>query len=153
MSFLSHLQPEDVKILEEDGEEITLEFGPEVVVRTQKGGLIHSIWLQELQARKTMPVSHYEITGEGEFAETPLPTTTFSRLISRAAKVLPPSPLSEQLAAQEKDELAGWQARLSVLRKQLAPLPWCDHEAEICTGSCKILEEIQELEKKCLRDP
>jgi hypothetical protein len=45
------------------------------------------------------------------------------------------------------------QHRIEYLRKKSHQLGWCEHDKDICTGMCKVIDEIRDMEKKILGDP
>ena len=146
--------PREWVILEEDEKRVVLAAANGVKIRTSKKGTIYLEWLKEMKRiAEGGPVVQLE---EGESIEPVW-------MMDRGSFPEPVTPSADDLIAreaQEKEEqeqrrvdnqeLSELHRRLDQLRRELRDRLWCQHEKDFCTGSCRILEKIRELEKQCL---
>jgi hypothetical protein len=132
------------EVVSEDGDEVTFRAGTEVF-ECHKSGVIYREWEKEARRREA-----------GGALEEPCSITVIStqpvfELFAREAaeEVKSYAPMLKLVDSQiEEREL-----RIGDLRKKAALMDWCNHEVGICTGKCKLLDEIRDIEKKILGDP
>ena len=147
--------PREWVILEEDERHVVFAAANGVKIRTSKKGTIYLEWLKEMKRiAEGGPVVEME---EGEAIE-PVWMMDRGSTLRRSVESIeaqPVTPSPEDLIAREQrrvdnQELSELHRRLEQLRRELRDRLWCQHEKDFCTGSCRILEKIRELEKQCL---
>ena len=150
--------PREWVILEEDERRVVFAVG-NAKIRTSKKGTIYLEWLKEMKriADGGSPVVELEegesiepvwMMGRGSFEAVPI-TPSADDLIAREAQEKEEQEKREQRRV-DNQELSELHRRLEQLRRELRDRLWCQHEKDFCTGSCRILEKIRELEKQCL---
>jgi hypothetical protein len=127
--------------LTEGDPEVLLQVGT-YTVQCRKNGRFYREWVKEAQRRAqggAVPDDQpYEYYIEAPLEIFRAPPAAEERM-----------PVLRLVDSQEEERLL----RLSKLRRELATIAYCNHEKDICTGECKITEEIREMEKKILGDP
>ena len=156
--------PREWIILEEDEKRVVFAAANGVKIRTSKKGTIYLEWLKEMKRiAEGGPVVELE---EGESIEpvwmidrgsNALERSTEQRSVDdeRTSYVRTEAQEKEEQEKREQrrvdnQELSELHRRLDQLRRELRDRLWCQHEKDFCTGSCRILEKIRELEKQCL---
>ena len=152
--------PREWVILEEDERRVVFAVG-NAKIRTSKKGTIYLEWLKEMKRiAEGGPVVELEegesiepvwMMGRGSTERLPnvSPTTHLTDLIRTEAQEKEEQEKREQRRV-DNQELSELHRRLEQLRRELRDRLWCQHEKDFCTGSCRILEKIRELEKQCL---
>jgi hypothetical protein len=135
------------KILKIQGDEVTFQSG-NAVFKCHKSGLIYKLWEKEYNRR-----------ANGGAVEEPLPGIVIAvresggepvfEPIGKAVAVTHYAPMVRLVDSQLEER----QYRMGDLRKKAALLDWCNHEKDICTGKCKLLDDIRAIKKKILGDP
>jgi hypothetical protein len=144
--------PREWVILEEDEKRVVFVTGKGIKIRTSKKGTIYQEWLKEMtRIADGGPVVEME---EGEAIEPVwmMRNDRFSVVERPASEAIPTQEDQEKKAQRKLDnlELSELHRRLEQLRAELRDRLWCQHEKDFCSGSCKIIERIRELEKQCL---
>ena len=147
--------PREWVILEEDEKRVVFVAGNGVKIRTTKGGSIYQAWVKEMKRiAEGGPVAEVVELQEGVVIEPVWVDRSYAapsaedRIRTEAQE----KEDQEKRAARRVDnqELSELHRRLEQLRRELRDRLWCQHEKDFCTGSCKIIEKIRELEKQCL---
>jgi hypothetical protein len=130
------------RILRMKGDEVTFRAGTEVF-RCHKSSMIYREWVKELHRREM-----------GGAMEEPgevmvINTQPIFEPIWKAEEARTYVPVLRMIDSQLEER----QHRIEGLRKKAALMDWCNHERDICTGKCKIVDEIVAIEKKMLGDP
>jgi hypothetical protein len=139
-----HVERDAVKwvVVSEDGGNVVFRAGTEVF-ECHKGGVIYREWEKEVRRREA-----------GGGVEEPSGITVIStqpvfELFPKAEEAHSYAPMLKLVDSQLEER----EFRIGDLRKRAALMDWCDHDHDICTGKCKLLDEIREIEKKILGDP
>lgn len=148
--------PREWIILEEDEKRVVFATGDGVKIRTTKKGSIYREWLKEMKRiADGGPVVEME---EGELIEpvwmvrgsVAMPVTPSPGEMLRTEAQEKEEQEKQAQRRLDREELSEIHRRLDQLRRELRDRLWCQHDKDICTGSCKIFEKIRELEKQCL---
>ena len=148
--------PREWVILEEDEKRVVFVAGNGVKIRTSKKGNIYQEWLRELKrVSEGGPVVEPVVElQEGIVIEPVWVDRSYAPPSAEDLKHTEAQEKEDQeeIARRRVDnqELSELHRRLEQLRRELRDRLWCQHEKDFCTGSCKIIEKIRELEKQCL---
>jgi hypothetical protein len=131
------------KILSTKGDEVTFQAGTEVF-RCHKSGMIYREWEKEAKRR---------VAG-GKMVE-PMPGVVIIRATEPVFQPIAKeeSPTYAPMLRLIDSQLEERQHRIGDLRKKAALLDWCNHDKDICTGKCRLIDDIRSIEKRILGDP
>ena len=146
--------PREWVILEEDDKHVVFSIG-KARVRTSKSGNIYQEWLREMKRiAEGGPVVEVVELQEGVVIEPVWVDRSYTAPSAEDRKHTEAQEKEEQEQREQRrvdnQELSELHRRLEQLRRELRDRLWCQHEKDFCTGSCKIIEKIRELEKQCL---
>ena len=146
--------PREWVILEEDEKRVVFRAANGVKIRASKKSNIYRQWLAELKrVSEGGPVVEPVVELQEGVVIEPVWVDRSDAAPTSASEAQRSS--AEDLVAREQrrvdnQELSELHRRLEQLRRELRDRLWCQHEKDFCTGSCKIIEKIRELETECL---